>query len=229
MNFPIFPIVLLIFLQPDLGNALIYIIACVLALFAFGFPFKYFFFGFLAWLATLPLFWLILHDYQRQRVLVFLDPSNDPLGTSYNSIQSIIAVGSGMFSGRGFGQGTQSVLKFLPEHHTDFIFAAISEQLGFIGAAIIVLSFSFLLYRIFMIYSQERDNFSQIFTIIVFFIFFTHFVVNVGMNIGLLPVVGVTLPFISSGGSSLLSNFIILGLLFAVSRTDTKRDTLEIR
>ena len=223
------PIAVLIFLQPDLGNALIYVGVVVLTLITFGFSIKYFILGFIAWLLSLPFFWLTLHDYQRERILVFLNPSNDPLGKSYNAIQSVIAVGSGSLIGKGLGQGTQSVLKFLPEHHTDFIFATIAEEFGFIGSAIIILAFAFLLYRIYLIYQNQSDNFSQIFTMIAFFIIFIHFFINVGMNIGLVPVVGVTLPFISYGGASLLSNFILLGLLFAVNRSSSRHDVLEIR
>ena len=222
------PIILLIFLQPDLGNALIYIGVVFFTLLIFGFPLRYFVLSFILWIATLPFFWFILHDYQRQRILTFLDPSKDPLGRSYNSIQAIIAVGSGEFFGRGLGQGTQSILKFLPERHTDFIFATISEEFGFVGSTILVLAFAALLYRIYLIYKEGEDGFSQIFTIIVFFIIFTHFFINVGMNVGLIPVVGVTLPFVSSGGSSLLSNFILLGLLIAVSKRSKRRDMLEI-
>lgn len=221
------PVVLLIFLQPDLGNALIYVFVVLLTLLVYGFPFRWFFAGFAAWLATLPFFWLILHDYQRQRILTFIDPSKDPLGHSYNAIQAIIAVGSGMILGKGFGQGTQSGLRFLPESHTDFIFATISEEAGFIGALILIFAFCFLLYRIYLRVRDSDDKFAKIFSSIVFLIIFVHFFINVGMNLGIVPIVGVTLPFVSYGGSSLLSNFILLGLLFAVHKTN-KRQVLEI-
>lgn len=225
----LFPIVLLIFLQPDLGNALIYGGVLLLSLIIYGFPIKYFLTLFITWIATLPFFWFILHDYQRQRILVFLNPSHDPLGKSYNAIQAIIAVGSGSIIGEGLGQGTQSVLRFLPEHHTDFIFATISEEFGFIGAMIIILCFAFLLYRIYTIYLSQSDPFPQMFTIVVFFLIFIHFFINAGMNVGLLPVVGVTMPFVSYGGASLLSNFILLGLLFGINRSERPRSVLEIR
>jgi rod shape determining protein RodA len=225
----LFPIALLIFLQPDLGNTLIYVGVVVLTLVVFGFPWKYFLTGLVISIMSFPLFWLTLHDYQRQRILVFLNPSHDPLGKSYNAIQAVIAVGSGMLVGKGLGQGTQSVLKFLPEHHTDFIFATISEEFGFIGSMIVLAAFVFLLYRIYLIYQNEEDSFSKIFTAIVFFTIFVHFFINVGMNIGLVPVVGVTLPFVSYGGSSMISNFILLGLLLAVRRSSTRREALEIR
>lgn len=221
------PITLLIFLQPDLGNALIYVFVVLGALLIFGFPFKLFFGGFLLWLISLPLFWLMLHDYQRHRILTFLNPGGDPLGTSYNAIQSVIAVGSGMLMGRGLGQGTQAGLRFLPERHTDFIFATISEELGFVGAVIIIICFLAIFYRLFMIIKNGEDKFLRVFSLIFFMAIFIHFFINIGMNIGIVPIVGVTLPFVSYGGSSLLSNFIFLGLLFALNRRK-RREVLEI-
>ena len=127
------------------------------------------------------------------------------MGTSYNAIQSVIAVGSGMIMGKGLGQGTQSGLSFLPEQHTDFIYATISEELGFIGSVVIVACFAFIFYRLYLIIKNSDDKFSKLFSIIVFLTIFTHFFINVGMNIGIVPIVGVTLPFVSYGGSSLLS------------------------
>jgi len=221
------PIVLLIFFQPDLGNALIYVLVVVLALFIYGFSFRYFLLGFVVWLLSLPLFWLTLHDYQKQRVLTFIDPNRDPLGTSYNAIQAVIAVGSGMFLGKGLGQGTQSTLSFLPEQHTDFIFATISEELGFIGSSVIIICFAFIFFRLYQIIKNSEDNFSKIFSLLVFLIIFVHFTFNIGMNLAILPIVGITLPFVSYGGSSLLSNFILLGLLFAVNKKSRSK-VLEI-
>ncbi|MBI2195753.1 MAG: rod shape-determining protein RodA [Candidatus Levybacteria bacterium] len=226
----LFPIAFLIFLQPDLGNALIYLFVVVLALLVFGFPLKFFASGLIFVIAASPVIWNFLHDYQKQRLLTFINPSLDPLGTSYNAIQSIIAVGSGMFFGRGLGQGTQSALRFLPERHTDFIFATIAEELGLIGALGILIIFSILFYRIFLIFMRLENTFSKIFALICFFILFSQFFVNVGMNVGLTPVVGVTLPFVSYGGSSLLSSFILLGLLSAVDKGESKdKKVLEIR
>lgn len=222
------PVVLLIFLQPDLGNALIYVMVILGTLFFAGFSFKYFLVGFLLWCASVPIFWVVLKDYQRNRILTFIDPSRDPLGTSYNAIQAVIAVGSGMFFGKGLGQGTQVQLKFLPERHTDFIFATISEQLGFLGSLIVILCFLFIFYRLITFIKTSDDDFSRIFSLITFIIIFVHFVMNIGMNVGLLPVVGVTLPFVSYGGSSLLSNFILIGLLFSIS-TKKRNEVLEIR
>lgn len=222
------PLFFLIFLQPDLGNALIYSIVTVLTLLAFGFP-KRFFAGMLIFaLLTFPILFQFLHAYQKERIFTFFNPT-DSLGLSYNIIQSIIAVGSGMLFGRGFGQGTQSELRFLPERHTDFIFATISEGLGFVGTTIVVFSFALLLYRIFLICSKQEDLYCRSFCVIVFFLIFIQFFVNIGMNIGILPIVGITLPFVSYGGSSLLSSFILIGLLCAVSKKTSSREALEIK
>ncbi len=224
----ILPIAVLIFLEPDLGDALIYVLVALLTLVFFGFPYKYFLAGFASIAAVFPILWHFLHDYQKQRLLTFIEPGKDPLGSSYNAIQSIIAVGSGMIIGKGFGEGTQSGLRFLPERHTDFIFATISEQVGFIGTLVILGAFVFLLYRIFIIFQNSRDRFSKVFSAVCFFIILLQFFINAGMNVGLLPIVGVTLPFVSYGGSSLLSNFIILGLLNAVEKSARRDEVLEI-
>jgi rod shape determining protein RodA len=222
------PILFLIFLQPDLGNALIYLFVVVLTLIFFGFSYRYFLSGLVLILIGIPFFWNFLHAYQKQRVLTFLNPSSDPLGSSYNAIQSLITVGSGMFMGRGLGQGTQSTLSFLPERHTDFIFATISEQLGFLGNFLILICFAVIFYRIYLIYRDSNSDFCKIFTAITFFIILVQFFFNIGMNIGILPIVGITLPFVSYGGSSLLSNFILLGFLMAVSVSEKESDVLHI-
>lgn len=223
------PIVFLIYIQPDLGNALIYVGIAVVTMILFGFPFKWFFMGLLPVLLVSPIAWTLLHDYQRQRILTFLYPTQDPLGTSYNVIQAMIAVGSGMFFGKGLGQGTQSGLRFLPERHTDFIFATLSEGLGFVGGVLIIAAFIVLLWRIYRIFSECDDIFGKVVAGCLFAVLLIHFFVNIGMNVGLLPIVGVTLPFVSYGGSSLLSNFIILGILSSISTSVKKMKILEIR
>ncbi|MBI2430701.1 MAG: rod shape-determining protein RodA [Candidatus Levybacteria bacterium] len=227
--FLLFPIVLLVFLQPDLGSSLIYFFVVVATMLVFGFPLRWFvgFFFFLS--PFLPIAWQFLHDYQRQRIFAFLSPGSDPLGLSYNAIQALIAVGSGLLFGKGLGQGTQSVLRFLPERHTDFIFATINESFGFVGGMIVLASFTFLLYRIFILSRLMDDTFRKLFCVGSFFLFLIQFFVNVGMNIGLTPVVGVTLPFVSYGGSSILSSFILLGLLSSFSFHIKQQEVLEIR
>lgn len=222
------PIAFLIYKQPDLGNTLIYVGSTVLTLIFFGFSLRYFVIVGVFIIASIPLIWGILRQYQRERILTFFNITNDPLGISYNAIQSVIAVGSGMFFGKGFGQGTQSVLKFLPERHTDFIFATLSEELGFIGATIVILSFLFLLFRLFMLFSESQSNFAKIFIASTFSLFLLQFFINVGMNIGIIPVVGVTLPFMSYGGSSLLSNAIFLGIVTSMREDVRPKTVLEI-
>src|SRR3989344_1779382 len=224
----IFLLLILIFLQPDLGNSLIYFGTVLFVLLIYGFPFKYFISSLTLLIASFPALWFLLHDYQKERVLTFIDPSRDPLGTSYNAIQAVIAVGSGMFMGKGLGEGTQSHLRFLPENHTDFIFASLSEQLGFIGGIIVVAAFIVILYRLYIFFKSSDDLFSKNFSLIVLSLIFIHFFVNIGMNLGIIPVVGITLPFVSYGGSSLLSNFVMLGFLFVVLQKE-KSEVLEIR
>lgn len=223
------PIAFLIYRQPDLGNAAIYVIVAIFTMVVFGFPIIWFILGFITVLGIVPFFWRFLHEYQRQRVFTFLNPASDPLGTSYNAIQSIIAVGSGMFFGKGLGQGSQSVLRFLPEQHTDFIFATLSEEFGFVAIIIVLFSFAFLLYRIFLIFDNSQDRFCRIFSASIFFFILIQVFINIGMNIGILPIVGVTLPFVSYGGSSLLASFIMLGFLSSISRKTKDEDVLEIR
>lgn len=225
----LFPICFLIYKQPDLGNALIYAIVVIFLLLTSGFSLRWFILGFIGFVALSPFVWQFLHGYQKQRVLTFLYPSLDPLGKSYNAIQSVIAVGSGMFFGKGIGQGTQSGLRFLPERHTDFIFATFAEEFGFLGSFILILTFIWLLYRIFLIFEDTNDKFSKIFAAGGFFLILTQSFINIGMNIEILPIVGVTLPFVSSGGSSILSNFILLGFLSSINKDAKKRNTLEIK
>ncbi|HXS15313.1 MAG TPA: FtsW/RodA/SpoVE family cell cycle protein [Candidatus Saccharimonadales bacterium] len=222
------PVVFLIYKQPDLGSALIYVMATGITLLIYGFPFVWFGGAIVCFAAAIPLLFKFLHGYQQQRVLTFLHLTNDPLGTSYNAIQAMIAVGSGMLLGKGLGLGTQSSLRFLPERHTDFIFATLSEDLGFIGAGIVIFSFGFLLYRLYIIFKETESSFEKIFIAATFSLIFIQFFVNIGMNIGILPIVGVPLPFVSYGGSSLLSNAIFLGLASGIGSRHAKKSVLEI-
>lgn len=226
--FLMLPIAVLIFLQPDLGNSLIFIIVTVLTLVFFGFPLRLFLVSAVLFIASLPIAWGFLHQYQKQRILTFLHPT-DPLGSSYNAIQSSIAIGAGMLLGRGFGQGTQSALEFLPERHTDFIFATLAEELGFVGTIVVLLCFAFVLFRIFLIFLKSEDPFYKLFSSSAFFLILSQFFINIAMNSGFLPIVGISLPFVSYGGSSLLSNFILLGLLSSIGRNTVARKSLEIK
>ena len=225
----LFPIGFLIYAQPDLGNALIYAAVTVVAMFVYGFPILWFIIGSTGLIVLAPLFWQFLRDYQKQRILTFFHPTSDPLGTSYNAIQAIIAVGSGMFFGKGLGQATQSSLRFLPERHTDFIFATLTESFGFVGGVFIIVVFIFLLYRIFVLYESSEDAFRKIFSVGAFLLLVFQFFLNIGMNIGITPIVGVTLPFVSYGGSSAIASFILLGILSSFSANLKNKDVLEIR
>lgn len=223
------PIFLLVEFQPDLGSAILYGSTALFALVISGYPFRWFAMLFAPLVILSPFIWMRMHDYQRERILTFLNPTSDPLGISYNTIQAMIAVGSGHFMGKGLSEGTQSGLRFLPERQTDFIFATIAEGLGFLGAIIIIVTIMFLCYRIYLIFSRTNDAFIRVFAACTFGIILIPSFVNIGMNIGIVPIVGVTLPFVSFGGSSLLSNFIFLGLLSSMSTSQKHKHVLEIR
>jgi rod shape determining protein RodA len=160
--------------------------------------------------------WGILKDYQKKRMLVFLNPSLDVLGSGYNVIQAQIAVGSGGLFGKGFGHGTQSQLNFLPAHWTDFAFASFSEEWGFVGVALMVLLFLLLLIVLMLIYKRTQNGGGSLIVGGVFAVFLTQFLINVGMNLGVMPVTGIPLPFISYGGSSILVSLLLLGLVQSV-------------
>ncbi len=161
--------------------------------------------------------WNLLKDYQKDRLIGFLNPEQDPLGTGYHLIQSRIAIGSGQLFGRGLYQGTQTKLNFIPEQHTDFIFSAIGEELGFVGCLLVLLAFWFICLRLVIIAQTARDNFGSLIAIGVLSMLIFQVFVNIGMNIGLAPVTGIPLPLLSYGRSALLSNFIALGLVESVA------------
>lgn len=222
------PVFFLVLKQPDLGNALVYASSFIFMLIMYGFPFSYFFVSALLVIIPLPLLYNTLHQYQKDRITAFLDITHDPYGISYNAIQSLISIGSGGFMGKGFGNSTQTLLQFLPERHTDFIFATISENLGFIGVILLIGVYVFLLYKIYRMMLVQNDTFSYLVVSGFYFLFLTHVFFNIGMNIALLPIVGITLPFVSYGGSSLLTNFLILGIISQVG-DEEKQSLLEIR
>ncbi len=212
--------VLLIFLQPDLGSSLVVILFWLgMALMA-GIPRRLLMIGALVALVLLPLGWFSLQAYQKARIDTFLNPFSDPLGTGYNMIQSMIAVGSGQIWGRGLGRGTQSHLRFLPEQHTDFIFASLSEELGLLGALFLILVYTLLLGRILKVAKECRDQFASLICLGVFGMLLIQFLVNIGMNLGLVPITGITLPLISYGGSSLIATLISLGIVENISRLE---------
>lgn len=166
---------------------------------------------------TIPLVWFLLKEYQKQRILAFFNPDSDPLGAGYHIIQSKIAIGSGMISGKGFLKGTQNSLSFLPEEHTDFIFSVLSEEWGFIGSAVLLMAFLMLITWGLKTAHECRDPFGIILSVGITAMIFWQVFINIGMVMGLMPVVGVTLPFISYGGSSILTTMISMGILLNVS------------
>jgi len=220
---------LLIFLQPDLGSSLVIVFIWFVMVLAKGINFKWFLSGGFLTLIVFPLIWLFLKDYQKQRIFTFLNPSADPLGMGFNLIQAIIAVGSGKFFGRGLGRGTQSHLQFLPERQTDFIFASLAEELGFFGSFILIGVFFLLLLRLLLIAFNQTDRFNYFVVIGVFGLIFIQTFVNIGMNIGLLPITGITLPLVSYGGSSLISIMIALGFIASITKIKRREKLVEIK
>lgn len=157
--------------------------------------------------------WFQLAEYQKNRLISFIDPQSDPMGSGYNVAQSIVAVGSGGMLGKGIGHGSQSQLNFLPEKHTDFIFASIAEELGFFGSMLVIFLFFIIFYRVKKIAQLASDNFGYLLAVGILIMFFAQFLINVGMNIGIVPVTGIPLPFLSYGGSSLISAFAAIGII----------------
>lgn len=221
--------VLLIFKQPDLGTALVVSSIWVAQIFVAGVSF--WIVGAVAGLGIIFTKYLpnILHDYQLRRLETFIDPFKDPLGAGYNVIQSIIAVGSGGILGKGLGHGTQSHLRFLPERHTDFIFASLAEELGIIGSMLVIFCLGGLLHRILTLATHSRSSSSRLIFIGIFSYLCFQTFVNIGMNIGIAPVTGVTLPLISYGGSSILATAITLGIAASCARGDKVHTLIEIK
>ncbi len=213
--------VLLIFKQPDLGTALIIFGIFVTMLFASEISYKYFF-GFMGFcLASLPVLWHLMKNYQKERLMVFLNPNIDPLGAGYTIIQSKIAIGSGRLFGKGWLSGTQNQLNFLPERHTDFIFSVIGEEWGFLGAGIMLVCFYLLIKSAFNIAQSSKDPFGQMVAVGIIAIFGLQVIINIGMVLGLCPVVGLTLPLVSYGRSSFLVFIFMLGFLLNFSKRRT--------
>jgi len=210
--------VALILRQPDLGTAALVAAVGFYVIFFAGISWKVL--GVLGALgaAALPLAWGFLHDYQRRRILTLLDPTQDPLGAGYHIIQSTIAVGSGGLSGKGWLNGTQAHLEFIPERHTDFIFAVYSEEFGLIGNLALLALYTLLVARGLMIAANAATVFGRLLAGAVALMFFTYAFVNMGMVSGILPVVGVPLPFLSYGGTALLTLFIGTGILMSIQR-----------
>lgn len=212
--------VILVFKQPDLGTALVYGLSWFAMMVAGGLSIVFIVISIALFVLVTPLIWHALAQYQRGRIETFLNPALDPKGAGYNALQAMIAVGSGQVFGRGLGRGTQSHLRFLPEFHTDFIFATLVEELGFFGGASLLVLYAVLAWRLLVphVRGNVQNSFLFFYTIGLFAILLAQVVINTGMNMGIIPVTGITLPLVSYGGSSILSLCIAFGFLFALRR-----------
>lgn len=208
----------LIMRQPDLGTAVLVLAAGFYVIFFAGLPWKILVGMVLTALAAAPVAWNFLHDYQRNRILTLLDPEKDPLGKGFHIIQSTIAIGSGGVFGKGWREGTQAQLEFIPERHTDFIFAVFAEEFGLMGNMLLLVLYGFLIGRGLMIAAQATSLFGRLLAGAITMIFFTYVFVNIGMVSGILPVVGVPLPLVSYGGTSLVTLFIGIGILMSIHK-----------
>jgi rod shape determining protein RodA len=208
---------ILILKEPDLGTALLLVFITASMMVFIGIKTRVFLFLAGATLFFIPLVWNFLKEYQKERIIAFIYPENDPMGSGYHILQSKIAVGSGGFIGKGYMASTQSQLNFLPEHHTDFAFSVLAEEWGFIGASLVILLFLVILIRGLSVVRSSKNMFGSLVAVGVVSMFFWQTCINIGMVSGLLPVVGIPLPFISYGGSSVVSSMLALGLLMNIS------------
>ncbi len=207
----------LVLVEPDLGGALVFMAIFIGMVYAAGISYRLILWGIVACIAAIPPAWLFLfEEHQKTRLLVFLNPGIDPLGGGYHVIQSMIAVGSGRLLGKGLYNGTQNKLDFLPAQHTDFIFSVLGEEFGFVGALVVIFLLFLLLFRILDTARQAKDRFGALMVIGVLSMFTFQILENIGMTIGIMPITGLTLPFVSYGGSSLLANMIAVGLVINV-------------
>lgn len=216
---------LLIAKQPDLGTSLLIASSGIFAIFLAGLRWKLLSFFVIALSAFAPILWFFLmKEYQKQRVLTFINPESDPLGSGYHIIQSKIAIGSGGIEGKGWLQGTQSQLEFLPERHTDFIFSVFSEEFGFMGVLVLILLYLFIVFRGMLIAIRAQEPYSKLLAGSITLTFFVYVFVNMGMVSGILPVVGVPLPLVSYGGTSMVTLMAGFGILMSIA---TRRKLLS--
>jgi rod shape determining protein RodA len=202
--------------QPDLGTALLISASGFFVIFLAGLSWRFLIGGAVITGALMPVFWSMMHDYQRKRIEIMLDPSQDPLGAGYHTIQATIALGSGGMTGKGWLNGTQAQLDFLPERTTDFIFAVFGEEFGMAGNLILLVLFSLIIARGFVIAVQAKSTFTRLLAGSITLTFFTYAFVNMGMVSGILPVVGVPLPLISYGGTSMVTLLLGFGILMSI-------------
>ncbi|MBR1397344.1 MAG: rod shape-determining protein RodA, partial [Selenomonadaceae bacterium] len=208
---------LLVLKQPDLGTSLVFMAIFFGMIFVCGIRIRLLLGIIVTGIAALPILWnFVMKDYQKMRIMVFLDPNVDPLGSGYHIIQSKIAIGSGMLFGKGLFEGTQSQLNFLPENHTDFIFAVVGEELGFVGAVILLLLYFIVLWRGIQIAKESSDVFGRLLAIGITSMLAFHVLVNVGMTTGIMPVTGIPLPLMSYGVSSLTTNILSITIFMNI-------------
>ena len=213
----------LVLKQPDLGTSLVFMAIFFGMVIACGMPWKYLIGTVLVGVASFPLLWnFVLKDYQKMRLSVFIDPNVDPLGSGYHIIQSKIAIGSGLLFGKGLFEGTQSQLNFLPENHTDFIFAVVGEEFGFVGAVILLLLYLIVFWRGIKIAREAGDMFGRLLAVGITSMLAFHVLVNVGMTTGIMPVTGIPLPLMSYGVSALTTNILAVAILLNVNMRKQK-------
>lgn len=213
-----FALVILVLVQPDLGSALVLVGLWILLVLYVGTKRGFILLLLGTTVAVATFGWLVfLRPYQKDRIISFIQPERDPLGSGYNVQQSIIAVGDGKFFGRGLGYGPQNQLSFLPERQTDFVFAVLGEELGFLGVTALFVCYLVIGWRLWRIIARARDDYTLILVFGTFSLWFIQATVNLGATVGVLPVTGITLPFVSYGGSSLIANFILLGIVESVA------------
>ena len=208
---------ILVLKQPDLGTSLVFMAIFFGMIIACGMPWKMLIGMAVCGVMSMPVLWQFLKDYQKMRIMVFLDPNVDPLGSGYHIIQSKIAIGSGMLFGKGLFEGTQSQLNFLPENHTDFIFAVVGEELGFVGAVVLLILYLIVLWRGIHIAKEAGDVFGRLLAVGITSMLAFHVLVNVGMTTGIMPVTGIPLPLMSYGISSLTTNILSIAILLNIN------------
>ncbi len=208
----------LVTIQPDLGTSLIILLAGILPVIISGFPWIYIYLGGILVILSLPLIWFSLYEYQKQRILTLFNPEADIYGSGWNIVQSKIAVGSGGLFGKGFLNGSQSQLNFIPESHSDFIFSVIAEEFGLLGVFIIFCIYGVLIYRLVLVSFNNSNKFAKIVSGTLSIILLAYISINISMVIGLLPVVGMPLPFLSQGGTALIVNMLTIGIILSLRK-----------
>ena len=210
---------ILVFLQPDFGTSAIVLLSGIMPIILSGLPWRFIIYSFLGGIGTLPFLWMSLMDYQKDRIYTFISPESDALGSGWNIAQSKIAIGSGQFFGKGYMEGSQSQLDFIPESHTDFIFAVIVEEFGFLGALVLFLLYAFLIHRLLYVAKSSNSKFAKLVSGTLSIILAAYITINISMVVGIFPIVGMPLPFISQGGTALVVNMITIGIILSLRRT----------